>query len=219
MKQTTTAISRTHFRPMLPKDAETRLNRINTNPDNSYRPGYEMFLNFIPIIHGSDDPEKINKLLYIEQLFAELGETLLRQNWVHENWPEEGKMLNRVILAIDDATGGEIVLVRWNVCETPVHGHEYGQMIDYLMKGDAKEVNYHVIDEVSREVEQVGDAETFTGMNVLSNGFTPKDTSVSRGAVIHKFIAMTKCITLHFIPEHPRDLKGNRFNEPKKVKA
>lgn len=207
-------VSREYFRAMAPRNAETLLQRININPDNSYKSGYERYLDYLPVIHGNDDPAKDRKLLNIEGIIKDLAENLLNQVWVFENWPAPGKMLNRVILGIDQITGGELILVRWNTIETPIHGHQYGQMIDFLVAGKAKEIEYEVSNEKARIVTEIGYSE-FGNMSILSNDFHSAESNLSRGALIHRFIPLTKCITLHYIPEHPRDGRGNLFNEPK----
>jgi len=207
-------ISRETLRALPAKEAVKAFQRINTNPNNSYKSGFEFYMNYIPIIHGKDDPKKAEKLEYIADIISDLAERLMQESWILENWPSPEKMLNRVVLGIDEVTGGELIMVRWNAIETPIHGHQYGQMIDYLVKGMAEEIEYQIIDEKLRTVEQIGSAE-FKSMQVLSNDFHAADTVVSRGALIHKFIPLKKCITLHYIPEHPRDGRGNLFNEPK----
>jgi len=207
-------VSRETFRALPAKEAEKAFQRINTNPNNSYQPGFEFYLNYIPVIHGKDDPKIGEKKDYIADIIGDLAERLMQESWVLDNWPAPHQMLNRVMLGIDEVTGGELVMVRWNPIETPIHGHQYGQMIDFLVKGKAKEIEYEIQDEKQRKVQEIGFHE-FKSMEVLSNDFHAAETLVSRGALIHKFIPIMKCITLHYIPEHPRDGKGNLFNEPK----
>lgn len=200
------------YAPMSLEAAYAWFEKTNINPANSYRSGYERYMSLIPKINGNADPNKQLKLDATAAVIEHLASILLDQYWITENWPAPDKMLTRTILAIDKETGAELVLVRWNKIETPIHGHAPGQMIDYLISGVAGEVEYEVVDAENRLVVQKTDEQFFNPMSVLSNEFNLSE-SVNRGALIHKFIAKQKSITLHLIPEHPRDGVGNLFTE------
>jgi hypothetical protein len=207
-------VRREYFSAMPSKQAAARFMRVNQNPNNDYRSGFEFFMNYFPVIHGHNDPFKAKKLSYIQDVIADLAERLLQEPWIVENWPMPTQMLNRVVLAIDDLTGAELVLVRWNKGETPIHGHDDGQMIDYLVRGRAIEVEYKVIDEATRSVKEIS-RRGITQMNPILNGFFDKSAGVHLSAMIHQFVAICKCVTLHLVPAHPRDGRGNTFNKPK----
>lgn len=220
MTSTTTGIiSRSFYNAMHRNYAPAYFERINSNPDNVYRSGYERWLNLIPIIHGANDPHKGAKLSIIESIIWSLATELITQPWIYQGFPPAGQgMPTREILAIDDVTGAQLVLCRWNAIPTPIHGHQFGQMIDYLIDGDAKEIEYKLTDAVMRTVEPVHESEIFGSMSVLSNDYNER-SEANLGSLIHKFIPLTKCITLHVIPELPRDGRGNIFNEPKSATA
>jgi len=208
-------ISRSYFNAMHRNYAPKYFDRINSNPDNVYRTGYERVLNLIPIIYGPNDPAKKYKLEYAGGIIAALADELVKQPWVLQNFPPEGRgMPTREILAIDDVTGAMIVLCRWNPIATPIHGHAHGHMIDFLVSGQAKEIEYELTDPIMRTVEKTRESAIFLPMSTLSNDYNP-ESEASLGSLIHKFIPLTRCVTLHLIPELPRDGRGNLFNEPK----
>lgn len=209
-----TIIRREYFRPMPTKQAEDRFRRINTNPDNVYQGGLESFMNYLYVIHGAGDPDISRKLDYNIGVIEDLAERLLSESVTSENWPAPGQMLNRVVLAIDELTGAELVMVRWNKGETPIHGHDEGQMIDYLIRGKAIEIEYRVENRRTRLVKEVS-RRGITQMNPIINGYFDKSNDVSLSAMIHQFVATCRCLTLHLIPAHPRDGRGNIFNKPK----
>lgn len=205
-------MKRLFFTALRGQAAFEKFQLINKNPANSYRAGYEQYMDFIPIVTDEDEEfEKYGKLASMQNTLLDLAVEINEKSWIWENWPAPGNMLTRTMLALDEESGAQIVLVRWNVIETPIHGHQYGQMIDVLLRGEATEVNYKIVDEQKRLVERVGSHST-CGYSVLSNQYTSAKT-LAKGAVIHKFQTFTKAITLHFIPELPPDGKGNLFTE------
>lgn len=195
--------------------AYERFTEINKNPGNNYLSGYEHHMDNIPVVNDCDSQEtKAAKLLDMEQKMITLATEIKNKAWVRRGWPMAGTMLTRTILAIDGDTGAQIVLVRWNIIETPIHGHQYGQMLDMLVQGAAGEIDYDIIDPAQRTVQQNGNYKSACGLTVLSNGYYQK-ADAAKGALVHKFITQTECVTLHFIPELPPDGKGNLFTEIK----
>lgn len=188
---------------------------INKNALNAYHSGYEHYMDNVPIIK-SDDCEEIKngKLQTTSDQITLLAKELLTQSWIYRDWPSNGIMLTRAILAIDKETNAQIALVRWNQIETPIHGHQYGQMLDMLLAGTAAEQDYDIIDSVNRVVKDNGHYQRAIGPKILSNGYYSPLEAI-KGAMVHKFIPLSKCITLHFIPEMPPDGKGNLFQEAK----
>lgn len=205
-----------YFTALRGREAFSRFIDINKNPANSYRAGHEWVMDSIPRIFDTDTEwDKAAKLNAMHEIIEQLAQQLMTEAWPMFDWPDAGTMLNRVILGIDRETGAQLVLVRWNAIETPIHGHAYGQMLDYLIRGTAAEVEYDIVDADNRAVMQSGNVKYFFGPIVLSNDFYVKMDDVSRGALVHKFIPQTKCLTLHLIPELPRDGKDNLFAELK----
>lgn len=215
MKQS--LLKREYFKALPPEEANHLFSRINHNPDNVYRTGFEYLMNRIPVIHGDHDPMKQSKLMHIESIFRSFAQRLSQKSWawawVWENWPSSDKMHNLVTLGIDQF-GGELVMARWNPIETSIHGHECGQMIDFLVSGKARQFEYDAYsDNRQRFVHQIGYSD-YESMSCLSNEYNIKGSASNR-AIIHKFIPLSRCLTLHYIPHHPRNGKGNIFNEPK----
>lgn len=193
--------------------AYERFAEINKNPGNGYLSGYEHHMDNIPVINDCDSPEtKEAKLLDMQDKMIALANEIKYKAWVRRGWPAPGNMLTRTMLAIDGDTGAQIVLVRWNIIETPIHGHQYGQMLDMLVQGVAGEIEYDIVDPIKRTVEQNGSYTLACGPKVLSNNYYQK-SDATKGALVHKFITQTQCVTLHFIPELPPDGKGNLFTE------
>jgi hypothetical protein len=202
-----------YFKAMPIEAAFQYFEKVNQNPANGYRSGYEEWMSLIPKIEGPNDGAKQSKLILTAAIITDLAYRLKNQNWVWNNWPAQGQMLTRTILAIDEITKAQLILVRWNAIETPIHGHQAGQMIDFLIEGTAKEIEYELVDRQNRLVIPRSSAgRTFTEMSVLSNEYNTSE-EVNLGALIHKFIPLTRAITLHLIPEMPRDGKGNLFTE------
>lgn len=193
--------------------AYERFAEINKNPGNGYLSGYEHHMDNIPMVNDCDSPEvKEAKLLDMQDKMIALANEIKNKAWVRRGWPQPGNMLTRTMLAIDGDTGAQIVLVRWNIIETPIHGHQYGQMLDMLLHGSAEELEYDIIDPVQRTVVANGSYQIASGPKVLSYGYYQKSDAF-KGALVHKFITKTQAVTLHFIPELPPDGKGNLFTE------
>lgn len=205
-----------YFNALRGRDAFARFIDINKNTSNSYRSGYEHYFDQIPRVLPSDSDAEINgKLEATSEIINKLANELWHLEWALANWPKPGAMLRRIILGIDRETSALIVLCHWNKIETPIHGHAYGQMLDYLMIGEAEEIEYDIVDSEKRLVVENEKRLVFTGPAILSNGYHKPETGLNteRGALVHKFVTKTRAVTLHLVPEMPRDAKGNLFTE------
>lgn len=200
------------YEPLPLEAAYARFEKINTNPANAYRSGYERYMALMPKIIRHDDPNKQLKLEATEAIFNHLASVLADQSWISDNWPADDKIITRTVLAIDKETGSQLLLARWNVYDLPIHGHAPGQAIDFLIKGSASAIEYEIVDAGKRLVVQKSPEVLYDEMSVLMNEYNTSDDT-SHAAFIHKFIPRTKCITLHLVPELPRDGHGNLFTE------
>lgn len=192
-------------------EAIKRFESINKNKNNRYHSGYEWMLDFVPVIKKIDDDYE-QKRNEAASALLDLAPMLLNDTYVLNSWPKRGTN-DRIVLAIDETTSAEILLVRWNIA-TPIHGHDAGQMIDILIAGSARETDYELIDAEARIVKQIKeeDFHSSNGPIVLLNGFFEQGNA-QLDAFIHKTTPIINAITLHLVPAHPRDGIGNTFIE------
>ncbi len=184
-----------------------------------YRPGFDHFMRLLPKIDAKEpNPEAEVDLTrrVMEAIAIEV-----RHRIDSLDLPEiPDNEFGRVILAIEEPTrdgdelvpGTEVVLALWGKgFQSPVHGHAPGYIHEALIDGA---FDVHLYKQTGNPEDRlvlpdrtiVQDRfETFYSQFVQDTGQTV------RSALIHNFTAREPSISLHYLPEHVRDGRNNRF--------
>lgn len=184
-----------------------------------YHTGYEDRLGCIPVLDPQDRflDGKVGFARYIMQDTAAMLQT---DPYTLENLPEANGF-TRTILAIESPTveengamkeGAEIVLAKWGKGKSsPVHGHAAGYLHEEILEGKMLVNTYRLIDSHSPVVRPV--RTDIVGKGTFASVYTAPNPAdrFKRQALIHNFTALTPAASLHFLPEHTRDGRDNRF--------
>lgn len=192
-----------------------------------YKPGYEDFMNQMPVLN-SNDPELEAKVKITAIFMQSLAKKLKEAPWVTgENIPADNGF-NRTIVAmespieidlnfiaegLDDTIplkeGTELVVAKWgNGHTSPVHGHAAGYLHEEILYGKMRVNSYRITDPQQRVVRLVK-TEIVTEGTFASQYNQPSE--IERSALVHNFTSIGNSATLHYLPEHTRDGRDNRF--------
>ncbi|GEM_PF-805761 len=197
---------------------------LNPNPlgFTTYRPGFEGYFERIPRM----DPTRPYPTEEVEQTRRVLGElamaVLEREDAMDLPQVEDGKF-GRVVLGLEDPSEGEdrvlvpgteVIIALWGRgFKTPVHGHKVGYLHEALVKGSIDismyerlrsgrlDARFALFDRTVQQREP----------GIFCSAFTQDVGQLERSAVIHNFAALEPTMTLHYLPEHIRDARGNKF--------
>lgn len=183
-----------------------------------YKSGYEKFFEALPELQD-DDPFLDVKLTSTKTVMHLLATNLQIDPWLPKLQPLTGGF-NRTILALEspivqiDGTikeGKEIVIARWGDGKSsPVHGHGDGLLFEQLLFGKMRVNIYRIIDHKNRIARPV-ETKIYSNFENIAAQYTPKQDHV-RSALVHNFTSIGYSASLHFVPEHTRDGRDNRFD-------
>jgi hypothetical protein len=145
-------------------------------------------------------------------IMKQLAKTLASSNSPLLHAPPAGEFA-RVILAVAEPVGAregsEILVAQWGEGFTsPVHGHAPGLLHEEIMTGKMLVHSYrHVRPGVVRPART-----DVAGTGTLVSKYSPPDPRGDRMGLVHNFTAITPATSLHFVPEHARDGRDNRFH-------
>lgn len=177
-----------------------------------YRSGYEKYFNEMPVLVS---PFLEDRVKYAGFIAGNLGKVLRLAPWVsQDNFP--GRFgFNRTILAIEDKVNGkegaEFIVARWGDGRTsPIHGHAAGYLYENLIFGKLRVNTYRITETGAVRIvrtdiiSEPGEfAAIFTKAGVDEHG--------RRTTLVHNFTSIGNSATLHFVPEHTRDGRDNRY--------
>lgn len=205
-----------------------------------YRPGFEQYLNLLPVLDPSDRLLNIKTQISGEVVKA-LGQDLLQNApWVRE-LPPDGQF-HRHIVAVEEPLyeeqeqelasvvaahwpslggaaqltpprklvkeGAELLVAQWGKGFTsPIHGHAAGLLHEEILLGKIRVdlFRWHR-DGVVRPLRT-----DIIGPGTLVSEYAPPDSRGDRMGVPHSFTAVEPTASLHYVPEHTRDGRDNRF--------
>ena len=185
-----------------------------------YKSGYESFFNRMPIINPIDKYFR-QKLKSAKQVMQQLAERLTTASWITaENVPGDNEFV-RTILGIEPPSiapdgslkeGSEIVLAKWGDGFTsPVHGHASGYIHEDIIFGKMRVNMYRRIDPNSNRVRIVRTDIVKRG-TFVSEYREHDGSKFMRPHLIHNFTSIGLSASLHFLPEHTRDGRDNKFD-------
>jgi len=182
-----------------------------------YHPGYEVFFEALPALNDQDEFLK-EKVHMSGNVMQHMATVLKRDSWSYGLQPIMGGF-NRTILGIESPTvkadgsikeGSEIVLARWGDGHTsPVHGHAAGYLHEELLFGKMRVNTYRIIDTDNRIAVPLK-TEIFDKPGTIASLYTPH-ADQARTSLVHNFTSIGYSATLHYLPEHTRDGRDNKF--------
>lgn len=184
-----------------------------------YRPGFDHFMRLLPKVDAkSENPAEEVELT--RRVMEVIANEVLRNIDTLDLPLIPDNEFGRVILAIEEPQqsdtelipGTEVVLALWGKgFQSPVHGHAPGYIHEALLKGA---FDVHLYEQTGDPMDRLvvpsrtivqDRRETFYSMFVQDIG------QVTRSALIHNFTARERSWSLHYLPEHVRDGRNNRF--------
>lgn len=179
-----------------------------------FREGYQWFMNKMPAIDTTIPvPQSTIQLskYWMEVLANDLGS----EKWITEKQMEPNTF-ERTIVAIEEPDssreGAEIVVAQWGTgFSSPVHGHAVGYIHEAILSGRVRVNTYRMVDQSSNVVRPVRTDIVNKGTFASVYNAPNPSNKFARQALIHNFTALETTSTLHFLPEHTRDGRDNRF--------
>lgn len=195
-----------------------------------YRHGYEAFMNAMPVLDPRDE-FLAQKVKMTDDIMKTLASYLRVANWVKEDEPAP-KGFNRTILALEEPKpkvsffpiepkdmeklqmeeGTEIVMARWgDGHSSPVHGHATGYLHEEILFGKVRVNTFRMLNTASNLVRLV--ATQIVTKGTFASLYTKPNLAhqFKRQTLIHNFTSIGFSATLHYLPEHTRDGRDNRF--------
>ncbi len=217
--KTTEAISPAFFRASTdPLYDIARITYEGQDPNNRlYHSGYEDFFEQIPVMSPWDDFLD-EKIALAKSVMKHLGKILSTAPWVAKTDP--GPLgFKRNILALEEPLqtkygpkeGSEIIIASWgDGFSSPIHGHADGYLHEEILVGKMRVNTYRITNKEKRIVRPISTTMETRG-TFLSAYTMPQDSDQPRTAFVHNFTSIGFSASLHFIPEHTRDGRDNRF--------
>lgn len=182
-----------------------------------YKQGYEKHFELLPVL-TDDDPMLAFKIIQSKAVMNDLAVKLMLDKWTPTLKPLEGGF-NRTILALEAPAissvgklkeGQEIVIARWGDGKTsPVHGHADGLLYEQLLFGKMRVNTYRIVDHEKRIARPV-ETKIFKDFVNIASSYTRKQEH-ERSALVHNFTSIGYSASLHYVPEHTRDGRDNKF--------
>lgn len=183
-----------------------------------YQDGYESYFEQMPIL-DVEDPLFDVKLDLSKMVMQQLGKKLAHESWVQQTVPPD-KEFYRTIVAMEPprgtfdgwTEGAEFVVAHWgNGFTSPVHGHAPGYMHEEVLFGKVLVNTYRMLHPWLNKVRLIKSEIVTKGTFVSEYAPENPDNKFKRQALIHNFRSIGHTATLHYLPEHTRDGRDNRF--------
>lgn len=195
-----------------------------------YKKGYEQFMNAMPALDENDAflPEKVS---LTKKIMKKLGNLLAGCAWVKDELTPGVGGFNRTILAMEEPQvheafmpiepnddysvvkeGTEIVMARWGDGHaSPVHGHAAGYLHEEIIHGRMLINIYRMLSPTSETVRLVKSEIVENGTFASQYTKPNPQHKFKRQTLIHNFKSIGNSATLHYLPEHTRDGRDNKF--------
>ena len=185
-----------------------------------YRPGFDHLMRLLPKIDATQPNPEQEVELTRRVMEAIAQEVLFRIDTL--DLPEiPDREFGRVILAIEEPTnvegelvpGTEVVLALWGKgFQSPVHGHAPGYIHEALLKGGFDVHLYTQVGDLEQRLVVPDKTIVQSTPGTFYSMFVQDHRQLLRSALIHNFTAREPSISLHYLPEHVRDGRNNRFS-------
>lgn len=187
-----------------------------------YRKGYETFMNQMPVL-SDNDPMLSAKLELTKKVMSRLADQLIEDGWVVEDASTrpEPNGFTRTIIALEPPLvteagtlqeGAELVVAQWGTGFTsPVHGHTAGYLHEQILNGKVLVNTYRMITPDSPLVRPVETVIAERGVFADLYTRAVPNATFKRQTLIHSFTALEPTASLHYLSEHTRDGRDNKF--------
>lgn len=190
-----------------------------------YRFGWELFFNQLPIL-SDYDPFLDVKINTSQNIMKKLAERLVETVWI-KNAAAPANEFERTIIAIEppevtpDSTGKkmmvkegkEIIVAHWgDGFSSPVHGHADGFLHEELLNGKMRVNTYRIISAGNHTVRLIR-TDIFSGATTIASSYASSlnNPTGDRTALVHNFTSVGASNSLHYVPEHTRDGRDNKY--------
>lgn len=196
------------------------------NPDRMRFKDYQDYMANLPILDNDSPRFGMTMTNHVMRLLTNdlLTDTELM------TLPVEDTKFKRTIIAIEpptitqmmehgaawvdvvDKENAELVVAHWGDGFTsPIHGHSTGFLYERVLTGKMLVYNYRIVNLKDKIVRNHSMQTAKPG--VFVSEYTPhnEDNMHDRQTLVHNFKAIGRSNTLHFLPEHTRDGRDNRF--------
>lgn len=183
-----------------------------------YRSGYEIYMDIMPVLEEGD-PFLDEKIQLAKNVAQSLATELKESSWIYEDLPKEDDF-NRTIIGIEPplvtpngfVERAEFVVAKWgNGHTSPVHGHSSGYMLEEILYGKMRVNTYRMTSKTSNVVRPVMVEIVEKGTFVSRFNYSDNNQVFKRQSLIHNFTSIGNSASLHYLPEHTRDGRDNRF--------
>lgn len=183
-----------------------------------FRDGYQDAIEAMPVLSPTDVMLEY-KIGISETVMKLLGIELQNESWITDK-EMPPNTFERTIIGIEQPVitqygpkeGAEIVVAHWGKgFSSPVHGHAVGYMHEAILKGKVLVNKYRLVDPSSPVVRLVRTDIIEQGIFASVYNAPNPENRYARQAMIHNFTALETTSTLHFLPEHTRDGRDNKF--------
>lgn len=180
-----------------------------------FRAGYQSYMDEMPAISKALPPSA-NTVQLSKSVMELLARDLDTEDWITSK-EMEPNTFERTIIGIEETDGtregAEIVVAQWGKgFSSPVHGHATGYMHEAVLSGRVRVNTYRMVDPSSNVVRPVRTDIIKQGTFASVYNSPNAHDRFPRQALIHNFTALETTSTLHFLPEHTRDGRDNRFD-------
>lgn len=184
-----------------------------------YKPGYEHFMGFMPVLSNDSDTLEEDVAL-TGRVAKRLMDRLIEDGWTSKNVPAPGKF-KRTIIAIEepgiDNAGNvipkaELIVAQWGEgFKSPVHGHATGYLLEAILYGRIKVHTYRIVDNINKVVRPFRTEIVKKGIFVSKYEPHNENNLHKQQALVHNFEAIDVAASLHYVPEHTNDGRSNTF--------
>lgn len=175
-------------------------------------------------LHGYEDLiEKIPNPLKLKESNFEKGLAKIKQRMekiAHralENLAvgvDEGEFKRHVIGVEESLTEGqEIIFAHWGKgFSSPVHGHSEGLLYEFLIQGKML-VHEYIVSNLERKRVRPRKSSIALPGEIVTTFTKPGSHKMHKyESYVHSFEALEPSVSLHYVPEHTRDGRGNTFS-------
>lgn len=184
-----------------------------------YHSGFERFMDEMPVLN-TDDEFLDEKVKVSREIMQKMAHEVGLDRWVQRLPIMENDDFQRTILAIESPSvgengvleaGHEIVLARWgHGFSSPVHGHTTGYLHEEILFGKMLVNTYRMTGDENKV--RLVDTNVFE-KGTFASLYTPPNPAnkFKRQTLIHNFTSIGYSASLHYLSEHTRDGRDNRF--------
>jgi hypothetical protein len=179
-----------------------------------YRAGYEEYFAMMPVLND-DDKFLDLRIRITKSLVQHLSTKIQSESWVKDA-DLKANEFERTIIGMEEPElvdgklkeGTELVVANWgDGHSSPIHGHAAGYLHEEILFGKMRVNTYRKVDNgfVRPLMTEIVKQGTFAAV------YSTKESNKGRNVLVHNFTSIGHSATLHYLPEHTRDGRDNKF--------